>query len=161
MRTAAYFSPCRKYRYWLSRVWDEALPLLCVIGCNPSTADEEENDPTIRKVIGFAQRLGYGGVLMLNIGAFRATDPKVWRAASDPFGSENSIACLLRYISEFNIHSVVAAWGKPCMDSIRGSHRAEEIKKRIPNLHCWGRNADRSPRHPLMLPYSTKLEAYN
>jgi hypothetical protein len=91
VRTSAYFSPDRKYRYWLLRVWDDSKPILCVIGVNPSTADETLDDPTIRRVIGFAKRLGYGGALMLNVGAYRSTDPRKWLKALDPFGPENFV----------------------------------------------------------------------
>jgi hypothetical protein len=142
-------------------VWNEALPVYAVIGCNPSTADETRDDPTIRKVRGFGERLGFGGVLMLNVGAFRATDPKDWKSASDPFGPSNTIGDLQNYLATFAIGTVVAAWGKPCVNSRRGSDRAEAIKNRLPRLMCWGRNTDGSPRHPLMLAYSTQLEPYN
>lgn len=160
MKTKAYLSPDRRYRYWLIRVWDETLPLLCVIGVNPSTADEQTDDPTIRKTIGFATRLGFGGVLMLNVGAYRATDPREWKKTADPFGAENSIAHLKGYLAEFQPAAIVAAWGKNC-STYRGLHRALEIEKHIPGLMCWGRNKDRTPRHPLMLPYATELEPFS
>ena len=161
MRTEAYLSDDRVFRNWLLRVWDEALPIYVVIGTNPSKADERENDPTIRKVIGFGKRLGIGGALMLNVGAFRATDPRDWKAASDPFGPENTVEHLQGYIIKFAPVLVVAAWGKPCMSSQRGVHRAEAIKQNIRGMKCWGRNGDGSPRHPLMLAYSTELEQFN
>ena len=161
MRSDAYLSPDRVFRYWLLRVWDEALPLYCVIGANPSTADETEDDPTIRKVIGFGRSLGYGGALMLNVGAFRATDPKDWKAASDPFGPENTVDHLQRYIDQYSPALVVAAWGKPVMSSERGKIRASVIKRKILGMKCWGMNADWSPRHPLMLSYSTPLKPFN
>lgn len=88
MQTKAYLSECRQYRYWLTRIWNHALPMLAVIGVNPSTADEVENDPTIRKCMGFAERLGFGGLLMINVAAYRATDPKKCRDAADPIGEE-------------------------------------------------------------------------
>lgn len=161
MKSEAFLSQDRKFRYWLVRVWDEALPLLCVIGCNPSTAAEKDDDPTIRKEIGFSKRLGFGGILKLNVGAYRATDPKVWKLAADPFGPENTIDHLQDLIQNYAPGATVAAWGKCCTDSIRGSHRAREIQKRIIGLQCWGRNKDGSPRHPLMLPYSTVLEPFS
>jgi hypothetical protein len=161
MRSEAYLSEDRVFRYWLLRVWTEDVPIYATISSNPSVADELENDPTIRKVMGFGKLLGYGGVLMLNVGAFRATDPKDWKDATDPFGPRNTIECLQTYLEQFKPALVVAAWGKPCMLSQRGQHRAEAIKKAIPGMKCWGRNADGSPRHPLMLPYTTTLEPFN
>ena len=157
----ALFSDDRIFRYWLLRRWNLAQGLMAVIGCNPSTADETENDPTIRKTIGFAERLGFGGVLMLNVGAYRATDPKDWKAARDPFGPGNSVEHLQGYLGKWEPSIVIAAWGKPCMSSQRGQMRAESIKRYILGMKCWGRNGDGSPRHPLMLPYSTQLENFN
>ena len=167
MITEAYFSEDRIFRYWLLRRWHPTLPLLAVIGCNPSTADENVDDPTIRKVKGFAERLRMlpnspdsGGVLMLNVGAFRATDPKEWKASRDPFGPENTVSHLRGYLERFNPARIIAAWGKCCTASQRGQHRAQEITRLIGCLECWGKNSDGSPRHPLMLPYSTPLEPY-
>lgn len=161
MRTEAYLSDDRLFRYWLLRQWNPALRLMAVIGCNPSTADEKENDHTIRKLIGFTERLNFGGFLMLNVGAFRATDPRDWKDSRDPFGPSNSVEHLRGYLIKWQPSLVIAAWGKPCMSSIRGQHRAESIKRNILGMKCWGKNADGSPRHPLMLPYATDLEPFN
>ncbi len=73
MRTDAKLSDCRIYRYALWRIWDDAKPLVMFIGLNPSTADETEDDPTIRRCISFAQNWGYGGLYMANLFVFRAT----------------------------------------------------------------------------------------
>ena len=156
MRTDAAISECGKFRWWLIRVWDESLPMLCVIGVNPSTADAKEDDPTIRKCIGFGKRLGFGGLLMLNVGAFRSTDPRKWAAAQDSFGPANTVQHLKGYISEFGAIQVVAAWGKN--GSYCPARCAEIIREMQPMLWCWGKNSDGTPRHPLMLPYTTQLE---
>lgn len=157
MKSEAYFSASRKFRYWLLRQWDEALPILCVLGVNPSTADEKKDDATIRKDMGFARRLGFGGVLKLNVGAFRATDPRVWRAAPDRIGPENTVEHLAEYIRQFAPGKIVAAWGK------NGAYAKAEctaIEAKIPNLWCWGLNGDGTPVHPLMLAYSTPLTPF-
>ena len=161
MRTEAFLSDDRLFRYWLLRVWNGALPLYAVIGANPSTADETKDDQTIRKEIGFGERLGFGGLLKLNVGGFRATDPRDWAKARDPFGPGNSVDNLKGYLIKFAPHLVVAAWGKPCLSTDRGRRRAHTIKQEILGMKCWGTNADGSPRHPLMLPYTTPLEEFN
>lgn len=157
MRSEAYLSEDRKYRYWLLRQWDERLPIAAIIGVNPSTADEKSNDQTIRKDMGFASRLGCGGILKLNVGAYRETNPRKWRKVFDPIGPENTAAHIAQYIKQFNASPVIAAWGK------NGNYfigRCEAIAREIPDLYCLGRNGDGSPRHPLMLPYSTPLERF-
>lgn len=154
MQTAAYFSPNRTYRYWLQRSWEPGLPVLAVIGLNPSTADEVADDPTIRKVIGFAERLECGGILMLNLGAYRATKPAVWRTALDPIGPENRVDDLQRYLYGRNVLYTVAAWGSNGRYALA---QCKAVREGIQDLWCWGTTSDGWPRHPLMLPYSTKL----
>uniref|UniRef100_UPI00260AFB77 DUF1643 domain-containing protein n=1 Tax=uncultured Halomonas sp. TaxID=173971 RepID=UPI00260AFB77 len=80
------------YRYALWRVWSNHSPLLIVSMLNPSTADHRKDDPTIRRVIGFAKRDGFGGIIVLNAYAFRATNPRNMLAASDPVGPLNRMA---------------------------------------------------------------------
>lgn len=157
MRLEAYFSPDRKHRYWLLRIWDDTLPMMANIGCNPSTADESIDDPTIRKDMGFARRLGFGGLLKLNVGAYRATDPKKWLQAADPFGPENTAEHIRGYLSRFRVEQIVAAWGR-CIG--RFAPRGERLVDSLPNVMCFGKNPNGTPRHTLMLPYSTPLEPY-
>jgi hypothetical protein len=161
MKRDAYISRDGLFRYWLLRVWDEARPIYALIGSNPSIADAKVDDHTIRKEIGFGKQLGYGGLLKLNVGAFRATVPRDWRIAIDPLGPENTIEQLQRYLGKFSPTVVVAAWGKPCMSHRIGRERAAEIERTIVGMMCWGRNADGSPRHPLPLPYTAPLEPFN
>lgn len=82
------FSPCRTYRYSLVHEWDRDLPRVAFIMLNPSTADENALDPTLRRCLGFARSWGYGSFEIGNVFAFRATDPKAMKAAADPFGPE-------------------------------------------------------------------------
>ena len=77
MEKSAILSADRKYRYVLTRIWDETKPTVVFIGLNPSTADEEVDDKTIRKCIGYAKRWGYGKLIMVNLFAFRSTDPSM------------------------------------------------------------------------------------
>ncbi len=156
MRKGARLSKDRRYRYWLIRRWDENHPLLCVIGLNPSTADAMQDDPTLRKVIGFAMDLGFGGVLVLNVGAYRTKDPREWKNAADPFGPENTIYHLKRYITRFRPAKIVVAWGKNCT-SDAAREGVTRFLSEFPRVHCWGTNADGSPRHPGRIAYSTPL----
>lgn len=73
--TGALFSPCKKYRYRLWRIWDKSKPAVLFIMHNPSTADEVDPDPTITRCINFAKSWGYGGIWVGNLSPYRATDP--------------------------------------------------------------------------------------
>jgi hypothetical protein len=149
----AEFSPCRKWRYTLTRLWDREKPLVMFIGLNPSTADERKNDPPVRRCLGFSRDWeGYGGLLMTNIFAFRATDPKVMKAEKDPVGPEND-KWLLHSADRAGI--VVAAWGT------HGVHRDREDQIRLlfkgRRLMCLGKTKAGHPKHPLYLPKETSL----
>jgi hypothetical protein len=131
------------YRFLLDIVWDESLPLLAGIGLNPSTATHEVNDRTISKMCGFARREGCGGLRMLNIFAWRATDPKGMKAAPEPIGDGNDVKKMLDLVRG----PVVACWGNHGAHLGRGPH----IRELIPGMVCFGRNNDGSPKHPLYL----------
>ncbi|WP_019025685.1 DUF1643 domain-containing protein [Colwellia piezophila] len=144
MKTDAKLSECRKYRYALWRIWDETKPCVTIIGLNPSTADEVENDPTITRCINFAKSWGYGGVCMANLFAFRSTLPPDMKASSDPIGKEND-DWLLKLANDSAL--VVAAWGND------GAYlgRSEQVKNLIPDLHFLKMNKSGEPAHPLYL----------
>jgi hypothetical protein len=144
MKTGAILSKDRKYRYVLSRIWDESKPMIMIIGLNPSTADETKNDPTITRCINFAKSWEYGGVYMLNLFAFRATLPKDMIEEEEPIGNEND-----SYINKYSKLSekVVCAWGND------GSYknRSKEILSKINNLYYLKLNQSGEPSHPLYL----------
>ena len=140
IRCDAAISDCGRYRWWLSRTWGDAPPLV-FIGLNPSTADASQDDPTIRRCIGFARRERCGGLLMLNLFAFRATDPHLLYGVPDRVGGENN-----RYLRTLATGKVVAAWGAHAL----APARAAEVRKLLSvPLLCLGTTKDGSPRHPL------------
>ena len=149
----AIFSEDRKYRYALRRSWEEQQPFCLFIGLNPSTADETNDDPTIRRCIGFAKDWGYGGLYMANLFAFRATKPKDMKLEYDSIGIENN-EWLLR-LSE-RVVRTIAVWG------IGGGYknRDKEVVKLIPNMFCLGTTKHGFPKHPLYLNKNTKLLLY-
>lgn len=138
------FSPCRKYRYTLWREWPGGEGYAMFLCLNPSTADEIQDDPTVRRCINYAKAWGYAGFFMMNIFAYRATDPRDMKAVADPVGPDND-KHLLRVASGAGV--VVAAWGT------HGTHngREAEILKLIPTLHCLKLTKDNHPAHPLYL----------
>ena len=84
----AIFSPCRKWRYTLERRWGGGTTAAFIL-LNPSTADETQDDPTIRRCIGYAKAWGHGSLIVGNIFALRSTDPKALYSADDPVGPDN------------------------------------------------------------------------
>lgn len=156
---AAQFSACRNYRYALWRGWAERVEppqagaYAMFVGLNPSTADETLDDPTIRRCVGFAQDWGYQGLCMVNLFAWRATQPADMLAQNDPVGPEND-AVLLELAANAGI--VVAAWG------VHGTHvsRDEAVKRLLPRLHYLLLTKAGHPGHPLYLPSSLKPMPY-
>jgi hypothetical protein len=89
MLRAAVFSRCRTYRYSLIRVWNPDLSRVAFVGLNPSTADEQADDPIVRRCVGFARRWNFGGLMLVNLFAYRSTNPAGLLAADDPIGPAN------------------------------------------------------------------------
>lgn len=148
----AIFSPCRRYRYELWRRW-AAGPFVQFIGLNPSTADETNNDPTVRRCIDFAKRWGFAALCMTNAFAFRATDPADMKAEPAPIGPDND-ATLSAIAARAGL--VVAAWG------VHGSHldRERQLLTALPRLHCLGITAAGHPKHPLYIKATTQPQPY-
>src|ERR1700733_3748241 len=87
--SGAIFDRTRKYRYKLWRSWDESLPQVAFLMLNPSKADADKNDQTIRTCIGMATRFGFGSLEVVNLFAYCATYPEELRAAKNPIGKLN------------------------------------------------------------------------
>lgn len=145
----AVISPCQQYRYSLTRQWNADLPTLMFIGLNPSTADATNDDPTLRRCIGFAKSWGYGGVIMANLFAYRATKPTDMKAAPDPIGIDND-QWLLTLANQSQL--IVAAWGN------HGSflERSSAVKQLIGDLHYLSLNGSGEPKHPLYIKANTQ-----
>ena len=147
----ALFSPCMRYRYTLWREWGELFAVgkyVNFICLNPSTADDDKDDNTIRKCIKFAKSWGYDGLCVTNLFAWRSTDPKVLKHAVDPIGPENDIWIEdVAKIAEL----VVAAWSQH--GSLHGRSSIVRAMIRQP-IHYLKMSAE--PHHPLYLPDSTR-----
>lgn len=155
--SGAEFSEDRVYRYTLWRIWDAALPQVAFIGLNPSTADETVNDPTIAGCIRRSKTNGYGGMWMLNLFAFRATDPKVMKAHPSPVGPDND-AKLLEVAHK--VKTVVGCWGAhgdhTGLSKLPHSRSQQVIDLMNENgVMLWRYDApltkNAQPRHPLYL----------
>lgn len=157
-KMAAVLSPCGRYRYRLIRAWDHSLPMVTWVMLNPSTADAQRDDLTLTKCQGFARRWGFGGVVVINLYAWRETDPAklVAHAAAgvDVVGPENDLH--LRAVLT-GAHLVVCAWGAHPI----ARARVAAVLAMVPGgvaCECLGRTAEGAPRHPSRLAYATPRE---
>lgn len=147
----ATFSPCERYRYDLTRIWQPELPLAAWIMLNPSTADADKLDPTIRRCCGFTRDWGYGGLVVLNLYAWRETDSSRLFATPDPVGKETD-SWILLWLRDKRIKQVVCAWGAHAeferVDRLRELLRT--ARRRVP-VSCLGLTKAGQPKHPLYL----------
>src|SRR5206468_3458260 len=122
--SSAHFSSCRTWRYSLTRdvAARDADGTCTFVGLNPSTADETQDDPTIRRCMDFARRWGYARLAMVNLYAFRSTDPRVLRDAADPVDPENDDVLSVVFAGS---DLIVAAWGVHA-----GHDRVSEVMRR-------------------------------
>lgn len=159
LQRSAVLSSCAKYRYTLTRLWGGG-PTLGVIGLNPSTADAEIDDPTVKKLMRFARDNGFGGFVLGNLFAWRATYPSDLGAVEDPVGPDNDLH--LRMIGRTCVN-VLCAWGSTPKTWVTRVVLVKELIANIPERPktlCLRVNADGSPAHPLFLPYTCKLTEY-
>ncbi|MGJ0454023.1 MAG: DUF1643 domain-containing protein [Methylocystis sp.] len=159
MERAAVISACGAYRYSLTRKWSGA-PLLPFVMLNPSTADAKEDDPTIRRCIGFARREGAGGLIVANLYALRASSPEALWASRDPIGPQNW-RTLVRLAAQAIAQSapIICAWGALA--------RQDQIDEAVRMFHasgarlaCLGRTQRGAPRHPLYVRADQPVERF-
>lgn len=150
-------------RYLLWRVWDSSAPRVLFVGLNPSTADATRDDPTVRRMAGFARREGAGGFELVNLISQRATDARDVEAAEEPDEADAYFEAAMRRCAV-----AVFAWGSGSRLPLEAlplkferevfagiaAHRA----CRVPL--CFGRTKTGEPRHPLYLPATAKLERF-
>lgn len=165
-----------KYRYVLGRMWDDYFfdkddwwnhgtprPLWVFGMLNPSKARHDVSDATMRKCVGFAERGGAGGILIVNLMAYSETHPKLLVAAKqageDVVGPHN-FAVLQWALSRPSVVGLnIAAWGI-IPPKLRDAAQSSVTQFLCSRPKCLGRNADGSPRHPLMLSYNTQLQDF-
>ncbi|WP_372422799.1 DUF1643 domain-containing protein [Salinarimonas chemoclinalis] len=155
---SAVFSACGTYRYRLERPGDDAsagAPPIAFVMLNPSTADAERDDPTIRRVRALARGFGYGRVVVANLYALRATDPRALATHPDPVGPENA-AHLAALAGE--IRDVVCAWGNPA-DPEHARAALALLAGAGARLWHLGLTRSGAPRHPLYVPRDVRLAA--
>lgn len=152
-RGTAQFSDCGRYRYLLTRTLDEGNGSCLFIMLNPSTADAEQDDPTIRRCISFARRWGMAELRVVNLFALRATYPVELLRTVDPVGSEND-EVIAREPGRADL--VISAWGN------HGAHRdrSNEVRRLLSaagtEVMQLGITASGEPRHPLYVPSDRK-----
>ena len=146
----ALLSKDKKYRYSLKRIWDNDKPKVLFIMLNPSLADNYQDDPTIRRLIKFAKLYGYGGFYIGNLFSYITPYPSELLDKDLMFSKKN-----IHEIKKMTglIKDVVYGWGN-------SFEEPEWLKQIISNPKCFGKNKNKTPKHPLYLSYNHKLVNY-
>lgn len=149
----AKFSQSKKHRYLLWRIWDDELPLVAFIGLNPSVAGAEQDDPTIRREIGFAKSWGYGGILKVNLFGYITPYPVQMRSfmenGGDPIGAGNDMAIIE---AANRADKIVCAWGESGVIDNRDYEVRLLLAKRGIDTYYLRLNQSGTPAHTLYLP---------
>lgn len=158
----AEFSQDGKYRYKLWRIWDESKPKVMCIGLNPSTADADKDDATIRILKKMLSKLGYGGFYMMNCYPFVTSKPKLLQhnPASDEW-NENMLT-----VTAYLCSHVIFAWGG--FSLVKESGKEKRLLDMFPNALCFDKSKTGAPIHPLAMqkrngrnPDNPELKFYN
>jgi hypothetical protein len=149
----AVYSPCEAYRYALTRVWDVSAPRAVFVMLNPSTATEVQNDPTVERCERRARALGFGGFRVVNIFAYRATDPRLMRAQADPVGPGND-AALVEAAGWGD--QIICAWGNHGAHLGRGAAVEALLRAQGKPLFHLSLTQAGVPKHPLYIGYAVQ-----
>lgn len=150
-----YISRCRKYRYYISREWNKDLAKISFILLNPSETDLYEDNQTIRKVMGFAKGLGYGGIYLLNLYSYREANPKNLKTIIELKGEEYAIGKenfkVIKKLTN-NSEYVIFGWGNNAKD-FPMTYKIYDLveNEKIRALDITKQN---QPKHPLYLRYN-------
>lgn len=149
--STAVYSDCEKYRYALTRTWNESGQKAAFVMLNPSTATEIQNDPTVERCERRSRALGFGAFRVCNIFAWRDTDPFKMRKAAEPIGPENDAAiadaCLWA-------DQIICAWGTHGVHLNRGPDVARLMLTTGRPLYHLGLSKEGHPKHPLYIAYA-------
>jgi hypothetical protein len=145
----------RQYRFLLWRFWDDR-PRMLFIGLNPSTANELQDDPTIRRLCDFAQSWGYGGLYACNVFSYITPYPKNLLPRTGVHHADThaiNMAVALTVLA-------VCGWGDGIEKAPYGIARANTIKGYLKAPMCFGLTSKGNPKHPLYLPKTAELQEY-
>ena len=142
MQKSAIISDCKTYRYELRRIWDSSRALVLFICLNPSTADHELEDRTSIVCVNYAKRWGYGGLIIVNLFAYRSTDISKLYLVNDPIGPENDLH-IMRLCDE--AAEIICAWGSDVGYRDRGT----KVMSYLKNPKCLVKLKSGRPGHPL------------
>ncbi len=154
--SGAVMDASRKYRFLLWRFWNDS-PRVLFVGLNPSTANELQNDPTIRRCLGFAEKWGYGGMYFCNLYSYVSTDPRLL-SSEEALHRANLPAIMMA--TSLSVLTV-AAWGDGVKLVKNGQSVAEHIKELIEPSMCFGLTRRGNPKHPLYLSIDAQLVDYH
>lgn len=152
----ALYSPCLAFRHALHRRWS-AGPVLGWVMLNPSTATEAQDDPTIARCGARARAMGFGGISIGNLFAYRATDPRDLKRAVDPLGAGADAALVLAMAE---VELLVCGWGNHGTHLGRGAQVAALLRAAGHRLHHLGLTGQGQPRHPLYTAYAVRPQPW-
>lgn len=157
----ACLSDCKTYRYLLTRKWETGDEIYGFVGVNPSIANAEVEDRTTMKWRGFVRRWGGRGYVTVNLFAFRATNVKELANTTNPVGPGND-KFIQRLADEVDV--IIPCWGHIGKLPPQLRYRVDDVLDILRSfdrpLRCFGTTADGQPKHPLILPYWTKLQDF-
>jgi len=153
----AVISDCGRYRYLLRRTWDHDKPRVLFVMLNPSTADAEIDDATIRSCIRLSRGLEYGSFEVVNLFGLRATDPVELQRADDPVGPRNNESI---EGAVMRCDLAICAWGAHPMAAQRARPTHALLRRVRPAVFCLGTTKSGAPKHPLYIKSGTALRTY-
>lgn len=164
--TSATYSRCEKYRYTLEHEFGQhdlagrRTATIAFLLLNPSTATEEKFDPTVRRCMIRAERMGAARGVIINLFAYRATNPWHLRAnrggPADPVGPMND-AYLASVMQTADM--VICGWGNHGGFRSRAAEVLAMAKLNGHDAKLWKLDTTKRghPMHPLYIGYQQSV----
>ena len=153
IKSSAKFSNCKEYRWNLTRYINNSKKELIFIGLNPSLADATKNDPTLKRLLGFAEQWGYGSLIVINLFGRVCSSPKLLALFKDPVGSKNDYELnkKIKYWSNNKSCDLWIGWGVNGKLMKRNEKILRKIKKSPKDPYVLGLTKEKHPLHPLYI----------
>jgi hypothetical protein len=153
MEGNAIFSADKKFRYVLYRYWNMEKPIMTFVGLNASSAGRINNDPTVWRLIGFADRWGCGRLCVVNLSAYINIHPPI----TFPIDHENEDYLRIHLEATDYKRLFLVGWGA---NGTKLLDRIKLVLSLIKDPMCLGITKSGQPVHPLYIPWDRKLIPY-
>lgn len=165
----ASLSDDKRHRFLLTRKWKTQKEERYILGLygevlwillNPSNANDTIDDPTIKKIVTFTDRMGFTSLSVVNLYSYISSSPAVlWNEQTREERKDLNFAYIKAAADKAT--RIMFTWGDYQVAHTMGAKITAMLLANGNRIfYCLGKNVNGSPKHPVRLSYSTQVEVY-